>query len=475
MVFSSLVFLCVFLVGVFLLYTVMPSLKVKNALLIIASLGFYAYGEPVYVFLMLLSSVMNYLYALWIARTPERKNRLAVVIAIVANLGLLVIFKYSGMLVETMNALFGSSLPAPQIALPIGISFFTFQALSYVIDVYRGVVKVQRNFFYVLLYISFFPQLIAGPIVKYRDIQDMIIDRRQDVSNIARGFRRFICGLAKKVLIADTMGQVVDIMYSTPVPELCVLTAWLGAIAYIFQIYYDFSGYSDMALGLGMMFGFKFKENFNYPYSALNVQEFWRRWHISLSTWFKEYLYIPLGGNRKGKPRAAFNRITVFFLCGLWHGASWTFVVWGLWHGLFLLIEEYVPGLKKLPKFFGHLYTMLVVTLGFVLFRADTFSYALGYFGAMFFGFDFSSAHMALFFEQLTPWFLVMFVVAIIGCAPIRPLAEKVKEMIFNPSGLSLPWKIVSVALYVLAFIGLVWCIVRLSSGGYHPFIYFRF
>lgn len=295
MVFSSLVFLCVFLVGVFLLYTVMPSLKVKNALLIIASLGFYAYGEPVYVFLMLLSSVMNYLYALWIARTPERKNRLAVVIAIVANLGLLVIFKYSGMLVETMNALFGSSLPAPQIALPIGISFFTFQALSYVIDVYRGVVKVQRNFFYVLLYISFFPQLIAGPIVKYRDIQDMIIDRRQDVSNIARGFRRFICGLAKKVLIADTMGQVVDIMYSTPVPELCVLTAWLGAIAYIFQIYYDFSGYSDMALGLGMMFGFKFKENFNYPYSALNVQDFWRRWHISLSTWFKEYLYIPLG------------------------------------------------------------------------------------------------------------------------------------------------------------------------------------
>lgn len=198
MVFSSLVFLCVFLVGVFLLYTVMPSLKVKNALLIIASLGFYAYGEPVYVFLMLLSSVMNYLYALWIARTPERKNRLAVVIAIVANLGLLVIFKYSGMLVETVNALFGSSLPVPQIALPIGISFFTFQALSYVIDVYRGVVKVQRNFFYVLLYISFFPQLIAGPIVKYRDIQDMIIDRRQDVSNIARGFRRFICGLAKK-------------------------------------------------------------------------------------------------------------------------------------------------------------------------------------------------------------------------------------------------------------------------------------
>lgn len=475
MVFSSIVFLCVFLVGVFLLYTVMPSLRVKNALLIIVSLGFYAYGEPVYVLLMLLSSVMNYVFALWIARTPDRKNRLAAVLAVAANLGLLIVFKYSGMLVETCNSLLGSSLPVPAIALPIGISFFTFQALSYVIDVYRGTVEAQRNYFYVLLYISFFPQLIAGPIVKYRDIQEMIVDRRQDITNIAHGFRRFICGLAKKVLIADTMGQVVDVMFSTPIPELCVLTAWLGAIAYIFQIYYDFSGYSDMALGLGMMFGFKFKENFNYPYSALNIQDFWRRWHISLSTWFKEYLYIPLGGNRKGRGRAVFNRLTVFFLCGLWHGASWTFVVWGLWHGLFLLVEEYVPGLKRLPKFFGHLYTLLVVTIGFVLFRADSFSFALGYLGAMFFGFDFSTAHMALFFEQLTPWFLVMLVAAIIGCAPIMPIADRLRAILYHPSELTPFWKIVSIAIYVAAFIALAWCIIRLSSGGYHPFIYFRF
>lgn len=475
MVFSSIIFICVFLVGVFLLYTIMPSLKVKNALLIIVSLAFYAYGEPIYVLLMLFSSVMNYLYALWIARTPGQKNKLAVVLTIVTNLGLLVVFKYSGMIIDTCNSVFGLSLPEPGIALPIGISFFTFQALSYVIDVYRGVVSAQRNFFYVLLYISFFPQLIAGPIVKYRDIEDMIVDRKQDVSQIGHGFRRFICGLAKKVLIADTMGQVVDILFSTPVPKLNILTAWLGAIAYIFQIYYDFSGYSDMALGLGMMFGFKFKENFNYPYSALNIQDFWRRWHISLSTWFKEYLYIPLGGNRKGKGRAVFNRLTVFFLCGLWHGASWTFVVWGLWHGLFLLIEEYVPGIKKLPKFFGHLYTLLVVTLGFVLFRADSFSFAIGYIGAMFLGFDFSSAHMALFFEQITPWFIVMLIAAIIGCAPIIPVADKLREILYNPTNLSLPWKIVAVLIYVVAFIGLMWCIIRLSSGGYHPFIYFRF
>ena len=478
MVFSSIVFLCTFLAGVFLLYTVVPSLKAKNALLIIASLTFYAYGEPVYVFLMLGSSLMNYLCALWISETPkhaEGKNRFAVIMAIVANLGLLVVFKYSGMIVDTCNTAFGTSLPVPAIALPIGISFFTFQALSYVIDVYRGAVAVQRNFFYVLLYISFFPQLIAGPIVKYRDIEEMIVGRRQSVENIAHGLRRFICGLAKKVLIADTMGQVADVMFSTPSSELCILTAWLGAIAYIFQIYYDFSGYSDMALGLGMMFGFKFKENFNYPYSALNVQDFWRRWHISLSTWFKEYLYIPLGGNRKGKPRAVLNRLTVFFLCGLWHGASWTFVVWGLWHGLFLLIEEYVPILKRMPKFFGHLYTILVVTLGFVLFRADTLPYALSYFGSMFFGFDFSGAHTALFYEQLTPWFLTMLAAAVVGSGPIVPIADKLREILYSSADLTLPWKIVSALLYVLAFIGLVWCIVRLSAGGYHPFIYFRF
>lgn len=347
MVFSSLPFLCIFLPAVFLLYTVIPSLKARNALLIVASLVFYAYGEPVYVLLMIFSSVLNYLCALWVAKDKRRKNRAALAVAVVINLGMLAVFKYAGMMVTTVNAVTGLALPVPQIALPIGISFFTFQALSYVIDVYRGVVEAQKNYFRILLYISFFPQLIAGPIVKYRDIASQIAERSQDLEKIARGLRRFVCGLAKKVLIANTMGQAADVIFAQDLGSLSAPSAWLGAVAYIFQIYYDFSGYSDMAIGLGLMFGFEFKENFNYPYGAANMQDFWRRWHISLSTWFKEYLYFPLGGNRKGKPRTALNRLIVFFCTGLWHGANWTFVIWGLWHGAFLLLEEYVHVFKS--------------------------------------------------------------------------------------------------------------------------------
>ena len=485
MVFSSLAFLCVFLPAVFLLYTVVPNLKARNAILIVASLVFYAYGEPVYVVLMILSSLMNYLCALWASsglsagnhtkHAKKQGNRLALVVAVVINLGILAVFKYTGMIVATFNALTGLAVPDPQITLPIGISFFTFQALSYVIDVYRGVVEPQRNYFNVLLYISFFPQLIAGPIVKYRDIQEMITNRTQSIGNVARGLRRFVCGLAKKVLIANTMGQVADAMFTTSLSDLSAPTAWLGAIAYLFQIYYDFSGYSDMAIGLGLMFGFKFKENFNYPYDAVSVKDFWRKWHISLSTWFKEYLYIPLGGNRKGKPRAVLNRMIVFFLCGLWHGASWTFVVWGLWHGLFLLIEEFVPRMRQLPRVLGHVYTLLVVTLGFVIFRADTFEYGLGFLAKMFTGFDVSGPMMGLFVQQLTPWFLAILVVAIVGCAPIKPLAERIRAGLYGGGELSGAWKVVQVVLFVLAFIGLTWCMLRLAPRGYNPFIYFRF
>ena len=339
------------------------------------------------------------------------------------------------MMVTTVNAVTGLTLPVPQIALPIGISFFTFQALSYVIDVYRGVVEAQKNYFRILLYISFFPQLIAGPIVKYRDIASQIADRSQDLEKIARGLRRFVCGLAKKVLIANTMGQAADVIFAQDLGSLSAPSAWLGAVAYIFQIYYDFSGYSDMAIGLGLMFGFEFKENFNYPYGAANMQDFWRRWHISLSTWFKEYLYFPLGGNRKGKPRTALNRLIVFFCTGLWHGANWTFVIWGLWHGAFLLLEEYVPVFKKLPRALGSVYTMLVVTVGFVVFRADSLAYGAGYIGKMLTGFTVSDASLSLAVEQLTP----------------------------------------QAGLYVLAFAGLCWCLLRLAPSGYNPFIYFRF
>lgn len=475
MVFSSLEFLCVFLPAVFLLYSVIPSLKAKNALLIIASLLFYAYGETLYVFLMIASSLLNYLCAVWTAKNPEKHSKAAIVTAVVLNLGILGVFKYTGFFVTSINGVTGLSIPVPQIALPIGISFFTFQALSYVIDVYRGAVEVQKNYFKVLLYITFFPQLIAGPIVKYRDINDQINSRSQSVEKTAQGLRRFICGLMKKVIIANTMGQAADAIFNSDISVVSLPGAWLGAIAYIFQIYYDFSGYSDMAIGLGLMFGFEFKENFNYPYGAVSIKDFWRRWHISLSTWFKEYLYIPLGGNRKGRARAALNRLIVFFCTGLWHGASWTFVLWGLWHGLFLLIEEYVPFMKKLPRFIGHIYTMLVVTLGFVVFRADTISYGFEYIGRMFSGAGMSGPSLSLAAEQLTPWFIVILAAAVIGCAPIRPLADRLRSVFYGEKQLSLPWKAAQAALYVLAFAGLCWCVIRLSPGSYNPFIYFRF
>lgn len=475
MVFSSLTFLCLFLPIVFILYTVIPNLKVRNVLLIIASLFFYAYGEPIYIFLMIFSSLLNYLCALWVCKNPDKKCKFALVFAVVVNLGILGVYKYTGFILDTVNSIFSLSIPVPQIALPIGISFFTFQALSYVIDVYLGKVDVQKNFFNILLYVSFFPQLIAGPIVKYHDINEQIDNRKQDLDKIALGLRRFIVGLSKKVFIANTMGQVADSIFATNADSLSILTAWLGAIAYIFQIYYDFCGYSDMAIGLGRMFGFEFKENFNYPYGSKNIQDFWRRWHISLSTWFKEYLYIPLGGNRKGKLRTAINKIIVFFATGLWHGANWTFVIWGLWHGMFLLLEEFIPFLKKLPKAIAHIYTMLVVTLGFVVFRADTIGYGLQYIMSMF-TVNSNSESLSLAISQLTPWFILILVAAVIGCAPIKPLTKKIQAHSHaNGATLSKKWKIIQIALYVLSFVMLLWCIIRLSGTAYNPFIYFRF
>ena len=473
MVFSSLVFLCIFLPAVFLLYSVIPNLKARNILLIAASLIFYGYGEPVYVLLMLFSSVLNYVCARLVIKRNGDKNRTALIAAVVINLGMLGVFKYTGMIVSAFNGITGLSVPVPEIALPIGISFFTFQALSYVIDVYRGSAQAQRNYLNVLLYISFFPQLIAGPIVKYRDISEQISSRRQDIDKIARGLRRFICGLMKKVLIANTMGAAADVMFAAELGELSFLSAWLGAIAYLFQIYYDFSGYSDMAIGLGLMFGFEFKENFNYPYAAVSVKDFWRRWHISLSTWFKEYLYIPLGGNRKGKGRAAVNRLIVFFCTGLWHGANWTFVLWGMWHGLFLLLEEYVPFLKKLPKAIGRIYSLLVVTLGFVVFRADTVGYGFGYIGRMFTG-SLNAASLSAVLGQLTPWFIASLIAAVIGCAPVRPLADRLRAKLYGGE-LTAGMKAVQICLYAVSFAGLFFCILRLSPGGYNPFIYFRF
>lgn len=475
MIFSSLVFLCIFLPVTYILYMFLPSLRLKNGLLIVVSLMFYAYGEPVYVLLMIFSAFLNFLCARLIAGRKEHK-KMFLAAGLAVNLGILGIFKYAAFFVRTCNSLFGVDMPEPALSLPIGISFFTFQALSYVIDVYRENVAVQRSFFKVLLYISFFPQLIAGPIVKYRDISEEIDNRTQSPEQSAEGMRRFICGLSKKVLIANTMGSVADHVFAAELSQVNILAAWLGAIAYLLQIYYDFSGYSDMAIGLGRMFGFHFRENFMYPYGASSVREFWRRWHISLSTWFKEYLYIPLGGNRKGRARTCLNKIIVFFFTGLWHGADWTFVLWGLYHGMFLLFEEYVPLVKKMPKFLAHIYTLLVVCAGFVMFRADTVSQGFYFIRQMFTGFSFSSASASLVWQQLTPWFLAVCLAGIIGAAPIRPLADKVRAGISQKhEDMPAVWRRLQTGLYLLSFFLLAWCMLRLSGSSYNPFIYFRF
>lgn len=473
MIFSSLEFLCVFLPVVFALYCLLPSIKVKNALLIVASLLFYAYGEPVYVLLMIASSFMNYGMARLIAKGEKRK-KMFLVLAVALNLGILAVFKYADFAVDTVNGLLSTNIPLPGITLPIGISFFTFQALSYVIDVYWDRVEVQKNYFNILLYISFFPQLIAGPIVKYRDINEAIENRVMNADEIAKGLRRFICGLGKKVLIANTAGLVADHVFTAAHSKVNFVVAWIGAIAYLMQIYYDFSGYSDMAIGLGHMFGFHFKENFQYPYGADSIQEFWRRWHISLSTWFKEYLYIPLGGNRKGTARTCINRIIVFFFTGLWHGANWTFVIWGLWHGMFLLFETYCPIVKKAPKVIARIYTLLVVCVGFVMFRADTLTEGLFMIKQMFTGFSMDPASMSFAVQQLTPWFVVMLAAGIIGAAPIRKLVDHIRENV-QPEVLAGKWKTVQIVLYVASAVLLIWCMIRLSGSTYNPFIYFRF
>ncbi len=488
MVFSSLEFLCVFLPIVFILYCIVRNKKARNAILIIASLVFYAYGEPIYILLMLASIVVNYLLALGISKSEDHKKAI-LAIAVIANIGALAVFKYAGLIVGTIAQIFSADIPIPELALPIGISFFTFQALSYVIDVYRGEVDVQKNFAKVMLYISFFPQLIAGPIVRYKDIFQEIDNRKMERDQVVQGLERFIIGLGKKVLIANAMGLVADAIYAADRSSINMAVAWIGAIAYMFQIYYDFSGYSDMAIGLGRMFGFHFRENFLYPYGSVGIRDFWHRWHISLSTWFREYLYIPLGGNRKGKVRADVNRVIVFACTGLWHGASWTFVLWGLWHGLFLLLENHIKWIKRIPQVILRIYTLLVVCLGFVLFRSDTLSQAGFMIKEMFSGTAFTAQSVSFGWQQMTPWVIVMFVAAVVFAAPIRPLMNRIWKRLWTPSPFEEQGAEISasggqaakrraalqgVAL-VLCILLLFWCIVRLSGGTYNPFIYFRF
>ena len=464
MVFSSMVFLCIFLPVVFLLHLLLPGIRAKNGMLLLASLAFYAYGEPVYVILMIASAFVNYLSALLIGKNPAGKKAVMAV-NVILNLGVLVLFKYTGFLAESVNTIFGTVIPVPSIRLPIGISFFTFQAMSYVIDVYRGVTGAQKNFGKVLLYISFFPQLIAGPIVKYHDIAQEIENRTQTVDGVTDGIRRFVVGLSKKVLISNTVGLVADTLFAADVSGLNAAAAWIGAVSYMLQIYFDFSGYSDMAIGLGEMFGFHFKENFNYPYISGSIREFWRRWHMSLSGWFQEYLYIPLGGSRKGKIRTVINKFIVFLCTGIWHGANVTFLFWGLYHGCFLMLEEIVPAIReqggKVKSFFQHVYTLLVVLIGFVFFRADSMHQGAAWIKTMFTGFGSNTAAMSLALEQLTPLYLVTAAVGIVACCPVKMLVKKGRayEAVTAAGSLAL----------------LLLCMLSLASGTYNPFIYFRF
>ena len=458
------VFLCVFLPAAFCLHLLLPGMRAKNFLLIVASLVFYAYGEPIYVILLVASSAGNYILARLTGECPKIR-KLTMTLAVVINLGLLVIFKYSGFLVDTFNSVTGAGIPVPQVRMPIGISFFTFQALSYVIDVYRGDASVQKNFGKVLLYISFFPQLIAGPIVKYHDVEAEINNRKQTPEEIGKGIRRFIAGLSKKVLIANTMGLVADNLFGAAATGITGPGAWLGAVSYMLQIYFDFSGYSDMALGLGMMFGFHFHENFDYPYISASIREFWRRWHMSLSGWFKEYLYIPLGGNRRGKFRTVVNKMIVFVCTGIWHGASFNFLFWGIYHGFFLMLEEYIPfiGKKggKLKSFFQHVYALLVVCVGFVFFRADTMKQGCFWIREMFTDFGWKASAMSLTLQQLTPVYLVTLAAALVAAVPVNSMLKKYKWY----EGFT----------YVLSLAGFALCVLSLAGGTYNPFIYFRF
>lgn len=471
MVFSSPIFLFIFLPIVFMIYKILP-LKAKNYILITASLLFYAWGEPIYILLMLGSVGMNYLLALLIGRFNKQNAKAWLVICITLNIGMLFIFKYSNFFVDNINSTFNTSILIPIIRLPIGISFFTFQALSYVIDVYREKNEAQKKFSNVLLYISFFPQLIAGPIVKYHDIAEQIQNRTETLVKTIAGLKRFTIGLAKKLLLANAMGIVADKIFLAAPIEINIITAWLGALTYALQIYFDFSGYSDMAIGLAKIFGFELKENFDYPYTAKSIKMFWRKWHISLSTWFKEYLYIPLGGNRKGPARTSINLIIVFFFTGLWHGAQWTFVVWGLFHGLFIMLERvgFIKPDKFKYKWLGNIYALLVVVIGFTIFRAENFTQSFLMIDKMFTGFTTNINIQSLLRETLTLSFFVFFIIAIFATLPIaKNVYQKIKN---SPKVNPMVFEIITMTLTLIV---LIICMMTLSTASYNPFIYFRF
>ncbi|MDB1934354.1 MAG: MBOAT family protein [Clostridium sp.] len=467
MLFSSSVFIFIFLPLVLFLYYISGK-KIRNYILLLASLIFYAWGGVNYLKILMVSILINYIFGLLIDKTVDRSHlrKFILILGIILNLALLFYYKYYDFFIENINNILNMNLELKRIVLPIGISFFTFQGMSYIIDIYRNDGKVNKNIFSVALYISFFPQLVAGPIIKYKTIDEQIRVRKESIDYFSYGINRFVIGLGKKIIISDMLGAISNnIFLLANSSGIDMITAWIGAICYTLQIYFDFSGYSDMAIGLGHLFGFKFPENFNYPYISRSITEFWRRWHISLSTWFKEYLYIPLGGNRRGN--VYFNLFVVFLVTGLWHGASWNFVIWGLWHGMFMIIERVIRNenwYKKIPSFIKIFITLFIVIIGWVLFKATTLEEGLKYLSIMFGLSNFSN----ITFEYtyfISRKFIVLIIIGIIASTPIL-------KKIFNRYRDIKVFELIKTILIILLFII---SIIFMVNSTYSPFIYFQF
>lgn len=470
MVFSSLLFLLRFLPVALLLYYVVPG-RFRNFVLFVVSLFFYAWGEPVYVCLILFSTLVDYTagraVGYYKAKGKMRAAKAGVAVSAVINLGLLGTFKYTDFFLSTVNEWTHMDFLLPHLALPIGISFYTFQTMSYTIDVYRGDAEVQKNLITFGAYVSLFPQLIAGPIIRYKTVEKQLSGRKESLELFADGIFRFIIGLGKKVLIANQIGELWNEIASTSVLTLSTMEAWLGALAFTMQIYFDFSGYSDMAIGLGKMFGFRFPENFEHPYESKSITEFWRRWHISLGTWFREYVYIPLGGNRRGFGRQLFNIAVVWFLTGMWHGAAWNFILWGVYYGILLIIEKFMIKnfRRKVPNLLGRIYTMLIVTIGWVIFSWQDIADSSGFMKTMFFFGD--SPLFRTHSMYLLSNYAVILCVAVVGATT---LPQRICSRVFPAN--TVRREIVAFIFIAVIFVMSLACIVNSS---YNPFLYFRF
>jgi len=483
MVFSSPIFIFLFL-PLTLLFTLILSRKYQNVVLFVASLVFYAWGGVSYTLILLLSILINYFIGLLLHKHSGKKNaRIVLGIGITLNLAILIVFKYANFILDNINIIIEgiglNPLQNNKIELPIGISFFTFQAISYIIDIYRKEGKAQKGLVNIGLYISLFPQLIAGPIVRYHDIARQLNERKQSLVKFASGVERFILGLAKKVLIANTVASVADEIFALPADQLSTPLAWLGIIAYSIQIYFDFSGYSDMAIGLGRMFGFEILENFNFPYISKSIREFWRRWHISLSTWFRDYLYIPLGGNRVSNNRVYLNLFIVFFLTGFWHGAAWNFVIWGLFHGFFLVIERigFEKILKRLWAPFQHIYVLLTVIVAWVFFRVTDIQQAWIFIKSMF-GFNQHSIRIEEFLKHFNSELIIVLIIAVLGSGALFPALQGLYQRLtsrLNFKSMKITELIFSGFRTFGLLIMFLLSISYLASGTYNPFIYFRF